>query len=128
MIRIHRNLTVPAALAVVCLVAFVLREIQGFVNATTVGVVYLITILGEKLAISVRNEGEPLSEAERSRIFDKFYRGHAVRRQVAGTGMGLPVARNILRAQGGDVVLTGSDHQGTEFVMAIPLDADVGIL
>src|SRR6516225_7403875 len=45
MIRIHRNLTVPAALGVVCLVTLVLREIQGLVNGTTVGVVYLITIL-----------------------------------------------------------------------------------
>jgi two-component system sensor histidine kinase KdpD len=82
---------------------------------------------GEKLAISVRNEGEPLLEAERSRIFEKFYRGQAVRRQVAGTGMGLSVARNILRAHGGDVYLTCSDQLGTEFVMAIPLEAQVGI-
>ena len=74
------------------------------------------------LLISVENQGEPLSEAESSRIFDKFYRGQNIRRQVAGTGMGLPVAREILLAHGGDIVLQRSDEQGTEFVLTIPTD------
>jgi len=78
-------------------------------------------LAGENIVIAVRNEGEPLSESERARIFDKFYRGHNVRQQVAGTGMGLPVARNILLAHGGDVQLRRSDEQGTEFVMTIPV-------
>jgi two-component system sensor histidine kinase KdpD len=78
---------------------------------------------GESLTVSVRNEGEPLSESEQARIFEKFYRGQNVRRHVAGTGMGLSVARDILRAHGGDVYLTGSSHRsGTEFVLAIPLE------
>jgi two-component system sensor histidine kinase KdpD len=76
---------------------------------------------GENLSISVHNEGEPLSEAEQARIFDKFYRGQNVRRQVAGTGMGLSVARDILLAHGGDVFLNRSNQRGTEFVLTIPL-------
>jgi two-component system sensor histidine kinase KdpD len=83
-------------------------------------------VSGEKLAISVHNEGEPLSEAEQSRIFDKFYRGQNVRRQVAGTGMGLSVARDILLAHGGDVYLNASNQRGTEFVLNIPLAAGQG--
>jgi two-component system sensor histidine kinase KdpD len=78
---------------------------------------------GENLCISVHNEGEPLSEAEQSRIFDKFYRGQNVQRQVAGTGMGLSVARDILLAHGGDVYLNRSNQRGTEFVLRIPLAA-----
>jgi two-component system sensor histidine kinase KdpD len=81
---------------------------------------------GENLSISVHNEGEPLSEAEQARIFDKFYRGQNVRRQVAGTGMGLSVARDILLAHGGDVYLNGSNQRGTEFVLTIPLAAAQG--
>jgi two-component system, OmpR family, sensor histidine kinase KdpD len=76
---------------------------------------------GENLAVSVHNEGEPLSEGEQARIFDKFYRGQNVRRQVAGTGMGLSVARDILLAHGGDVYLNRSNQRGTEFVLTIPL-------
>jgi two-component system sensor histidine kinase KdpD len=44
-LKIRRSLTVPAALAIVCLVTVVLRAIQAHVNGTTVGLVYLITIL-----------------------------------------------------------------------------------
>ena len=76
-----------------------------------------------KVVIAVRNQGEPLSEAERVRIFDKFYCGRNVRRQVAGTGMGLPVARSILVAHGGDVQLLSSSESGTEFVVSIPAGA-----
>jgi two-component system sensor histidine kinase KdpD len=74
-----------------------------------------------KVLIVIRNEGEPLSQSERLRIFDKFYRGRNVRRQVAGTGMGLPVARSILLAHGGDVQLLSSDASGTEFVVSLPV-------
>ena len=70
--------------------------------------------------ISVHNLGEPLSDLERSHIFDKFYRGQNVRHLVAGTGMGLPVAREILIAHGGDIALARSDENGTEFVITIP--------
>jgi len=73
------------------------------------------------IMIAVRNEGEPLSEPERMQIFDKFYRGRNVRYQVAGTGMGLPVARSILLAHGGDVKLCSSDQDGTEFAITIPV-------
>jgi two-component system sensor histidine kinase KdpD len=78
------------------------------------------------LAISVQNEGEPLSESERARIFEKFYRGQNVRHQVAGTGMGLPVAREILLAHGGDVFLNRSSRHGTEFVLTIPVTGPQG--
>ena len=78
---------------------------------------------GDNVVIGVVNQGEPLSDSERARVFDKFYRGQNVRRQAAGTGMGLAVARNVLRAHGGDVKLQGSDEQGTEFVMQIPIRA-----
>ena len=77
-------------------------------------------LAGEDFLISVHNQGEPLSEGERTRIFDKFYRGENVRHQVAGTGMGLPVAREILLAHGGDIFLESSNKAGTEFVMTIP--------
>jgi len=79
-------------------------------------------LTGEHLAIGVHNAGLPLSEAEQLRIFDKFYRGANVRHQVAGTGMGLPIARQILRAHGGDIRLDSSTERGTEFVVTLPVN------
>ena len=75
---------------------------------------------GNEFIISVRNQADPLSESEKSRIFEKFYRGQNVRHQVAGTGMGLPVARQILQAHGGDISLEQSNESGTDFVVRIP--------
>jgi two-component system, OmpR family, sensor histidine kinase KdpD len=81
-------------------------------------------LAGNQVLVSVRNQGEPLSDSERTRIFDKFYRGRNVRHQVAGTGMGLPVAREILLAHGGDIRLQSSNERGTEFAIMIPVTKD----
>jgi two-component system sensor histidine kinase KdpD len=77
-------------------------------------------LAGNNFVIVVRNQCEPLSESERTRIFDKFYRGQNVRHRVAGTGMGLSVAREILLAHGGDIHVQTSNQGGTEFVKTIP--------
>ncbi len=75
---------------------------------------------GGNIVIVVHNEGEPLSDAERARVFEKFYRGQNVRHRVAGTGMGLSIAREILLAHGGDIQVNSSNERGTEFVVTIP--------
>jgi two-component system, OmpR family, sensor histidine kinase KdpD len=70
--------------------------------------------------VTVRNEGAPLAEHERDRIFERYYRGERTQRQVMGSGMGLAIARDILRAHGGD--LRVDSRQGaTEFTATLPL-------
>src|SRR3989449_513015 len=81
-------------------------------------------VRSDGLIISVYNSGEPLSAAEQVRIFDKFYRGMNVRHQVAGTGMGLSIAREILLAHGGDIRLAGSSDRGTEFLLKLPIESE----
>jgi two-component system sensor histidine kinase KdpD len=72
------------------------------------------------VAIGIHNTGEPLPDNERDRIFEKFYRGGTVRDRVAGTGMGLSIAREIVRAHGGDILVESSTEHGTEFTAIIP--------
>jgi len=81
-------------------------------------------VRSDGLIISVYNSGEPLSAPEQVRIFDKFYRGMNVRHQVAGTGMGLSIAREILLAHGGDIRLAGSSDRGTEFLLKLPIESE----
>jgi two-component system sensor histidine kinase KdpD len=71
-----------------------------------------------RLVISVADEGPGIPERELGRIFEKFYRspGH---RRVAGTGMGLTVAREILRAHGGDIVVKNLPGTGSEFCLVL---------
>jgi two-component system sensor histidine kinase KdpD len=54
-------------------------------------------------------------------VFEKFYRGSAVRDRIDGTGMGLAIAREILRAHGGDILLESSSDRGTEFAAMLPI-------
>jgi len=76
---------------------------------------------GNKIDVRVHNWGDPLPESEQDRIFDKFYRGPNVRHQVAGTGMGLAIAREILIAHGGMIRVESTKESGTEFLMEFPI-------
>jgi two-component system, OmpR family, sensor histidine kinase KdpD len=78
-------------------------------------------VSGANVIVRIHNSGESLSKPEQMRIFDKFYRGIHVRHKVAGTGMGLSIARDILVAHGGDIRLNGGNETGTEFVMTLPM-------
>lgn len=78
-------------------------------------------ISGEGLSIGVHNWGQGLSEDEQLKIFDKFYRGKGAQDRVAGTGMGLSIAREILLAHGGNIHVDHSPEHGIEFLMVLPL-------
>jgi two-component system, OmpR family, sensor histidine kinase KdpD len=74
------------------------------------------------VSLAVRNAGPPIPEREQGRIFERFYRGsHA--RQVPGTGLGLAIVRQIAQAHGGELTVTSSVGQGTEFTMTFPQGA-----
>lgn len=76
--------------------------------------------LGQTVVICVRNEGPGIAEAEQSKVFEKFYRGAEARPQVAGTGMGLAIAQEIVRAHGGDLRVESNPGKGSEFLVCFP--------
>jgi two-component system sensor histidine kinase KdpD len=72
-------------------------------------------------AIDVWNEGDPIPPNERSRIFDRFYRGTDAQRTAAGSGLGLYVARKIAMAHGGDLALLDTAGDGVAFRLTLPI-------
>jgi two-component system, OmpR family, sensor histidine kinase KdpD len=69
--------------------------------------------------IAVRNSGATIPEREQSRIFERFYRGaHA--RQLPGTGMGLAIVQEIVKAHGGTLRVASAPETGTTFTMSFP--------
>jgi two-component system sensor histidine kinase KdpD len=60
---------------------------------------------GDHLAVRVMSPGNPIPSGERSKIFDRYYRGMDARRNVPGSGLGLFVARKIALALGGSLDL-----------------------
>lgn len=73
------------------------------------------------LRIDVDDEGPGIPEAEIERVFQPFHRVERSRsRDTGGTGLGLPIARNIFRAHGGDVVLANRAPKGLRATVTLP--------
>jgi signal transduction histidine kinase len=61
---------------------------------------------GANARLTVTDDGPGLPEAELERVFDRFYRSESSRsRDSGGTGLGLPIVRDLLRAHNGSVRL-----------------------
>ena len=82
-----------------------------------------VECVGESVAIRVWNSGASIPSSEQARIFDRFYRGVEARGMVAGSGLGLYVARKIAVAHGGSLDLDGPEKSGggTAFRFTIPI-------
>jgi two-component system sensor histidine kinase KdpD len=78
---------------------------------------------GASVIIRIHDCGPGIPERERDRIFEKFYRRQSVKTHVPGTGLGLHIAREIVRAHGGDVWVEGEPGAGSEFCVALPVSA-----
>jgi signal transduction histidine kinase len=59
--------------------------------------------------ITVEDDGPGIAETERQKVFDRFYRVQESRsRETGGTGLGLPIVRELVRAHGGTVYVTAN--------------------
>ena len=68
----------------------------------------------------VRDEGPGIPPAERERIFEKFYRldpDHVS--GVAGTGLGLYIARELVERMGGEIGVEEGNGPGATFSVAL---------
>jgi two-component system OmpR family sensor kinase len=88
---------------------------------------------GPNYVITVSDTGRGIPFEEQEKIFDRFYRADAARgrdedrESASGAGLGLPIARWIARAHGGDVRLVRSSASGSIFEVALPIsDAGAG--
>jgi signal transduction histidine kinase len=75
-----------------------------------------------KLHVKIINASKEIPASDRSRLFDRFYRGdRAHTRKVEGIGLGLSLAREIVRAHGGDLILDSTTSMGqTAFTLTLP--------
>jgi len=77
-------------------------------------------IKGDKLLVSVFNDGPNIEENELRRIWDRFYKSDKARTSKISTGLGLPIARNILSQLGEDIwVENKAKDQGVTFIFTL---------
>ena len=74
------------------------------------------------VTVLVEDDGPGIPAAELDRVFEPFHRLEPSRnRETGGTGLGLPIARNILRGHGGDVVLSNRSVGGVQALVTLPV-------
>ncbi|MEQ1605746.1 MAG: DUF4118 domain-containing protein [Pyrinomonadaceae bacterium] len=75
---------------------------------------------GDRVFISVADEGKGIPEEMRERVFEKFVRLEGS--VVDGLGLGLAIARGIVEAQGGTIeIRAGENGKGTAVVLTLPI-------
>jgi two-component system sensor histidine kinase KdpD len=79
-------------------------------------------LTGDTVTTSVADRGAGIDGFEQTMIFDKFYRGKDQRYLVRGTGMGLPIAKALIAAQGGSISVTSQLGHGSVFSFTLPVD------
>lgn len=72
--------------------------------------------------IEIDDEGPGIPPEELERVFHPFRRLEASRnRETGGVGLGLTIARNVLRAHGGDVALANRARRGLKAIVTLPI-------
>ena len=76
--------------------------------------------VGADGAVTVRDHGPGVPEAEREHVFDRFWRG-ADARGRPGSGLGLAIVRQVAESHGGSVAVTAAPGGGAVFRMTLPV-------
>ncbi len=76
---------------------------------------------GELIEISVTDQGIGISEKDRERVFERFYRVDPARsRATGGTGLGLSIVKHVAASHGGTVSVWSVEGQGSTFTIRLP--------
>lgn len=70
--------------------------------------------------ISVRDTGDGIAAADLPFVFDRFWRGDRARTHGTGSGLGLSIAAQLVKAHGGKITVSSEVGQGTTFVLVLP--------
>jgi two-component system phosphate regulon sensor histidine kinase PhoR len=78
---------------------------------------------GDVVAVSVRDHGIGIAKADRTRVFERFYKTDRARVRGGGTGLGLSIARHVVQGHGGTIGVESEEGEGSTFTFTVPLRA-----
>lgn len=79
--------------------------------------VFKASTIGAYLQINVQDNGDGISEHNRTKVFETFF---TTRRESGGTGMGLCIVKSLLEANGGSIDFVDTD-EGAAFQLRLPM-------
>lgn len=78
-----------------------------------------VAVVGPAIRLQVCDNGPGIPESQRSRIFERFYRGD--NQGQPGSGLGLAIVAEAVKALNGDLLLgSGDDNRGCRFTISLP--------
>lgn len=76
------------------------------------------------IGVSIEDTGIGIAQDEIPKLFQKFFRAeNAVKTIADGTGLGLYIARNIVKGHGGEIRVASELKRGSTFTVLLPLDS-----
>jgi signal transduction histidine kinase len=76
-------------------------------------------IKGEKVFVSIYNNGSSISEYDMKHMWDRFYKSDKSRTSKISTGLGLPIVRSILTQLGEDIWVENKKPNGVMFTFTL---------
>ena len=73
---------------------------------------------GNHIEISVKDNGNGIPEENKNKIFQPFF---TTKPTGQGTGLGLSLSYDIVKAHGGELKVESTNNQGTEFIIQLPV-------
>jgi signal transduction histidine kinase len=87
-----------------------------------------VEVVGERyddrVRVSVRDEGLGIPRELHPQVFGKFFRGDAAASGIAGSGLGLTIARSVIEAHGGEINFESARGKGSVFWLELPVAAN----
>lgn len=80
-----------------------------------------ISIVSDFVKVSVKDEGVGISEDDKEKIFERFYRATSTQKQYPGMGIGLYVSQKIIDNHGGTLWVESELGRGSVFNFTLPL-------
>lgn len=77
----------------------------------------------DHIRISVKDNGEGISNEDQQSLFKRFYEGNHRRHNTTGTGIGLSLVKDLVNLYHGTIQVESEIGKGTKFMVILPIDA-----
>jgi signal transduction histidine kinase len=78
-----------------------------------------------KVKLSITDHGVGIPEDQRDQVFQRFHQAHR-RSHLSGLGLGLYITHEVVALHGGEIRIEQPEHDGTRFVIVLPVSAEAG--